>query len=76
MENPSESTWWRSPAMIAAVIGAVAVIIAAFIGLIPKATKTSEPMRIEQDVSDTGNVQIGQARDVNVQNEIQVHQNK
>ncbi len=70
MENTPTRSWWRTPAVIAAIIGAVAVIIAAIIGLMPKSKsqkiKVSEPTRIEQNLSGSGNVQIGQGRDVDV----------
>jgi hypothetical protein len=50
MKNAPTPTSWRNPTMIAAIIGAVAVILAAIIGLVPK-TKPQETTRIEQQTS-------------------------
>ena len=53
MENAPTSKGWRNPTVIAAIIGAVAAILVATIGLMPK-TKPPEPTRIEQPTSGPG----------------------
>jgi hypothetical protein len=47
MENAPTSKGWRNPAVIAAIIGAIAAILVAVIGLMPK-IKSEETTRIEQ----------------------------
>jgi hypothetical protein len=50
MENAPTSKGWRNPTVIAAVIGAIAAILVAIIGLLPK-DKPKEMPRLEQPTS-------------------------
>jgi len=50
MENAPTSKGWRNPTVIAAVIGAIAAILVAIIGLLPK-DKPKETPRLEQPTS-------------------------
>jgi hypothetical protein len=50
MENAPASKGWRNPTVIAAIIGAIAAILVAIIGLMPKA-KPQETTHIEQSTS-------------------------
>ena len=47
MENAPTSKGWRNPTVLAAIIGAIAAILVAMIGLVPKA-KPEEATRIER----------------------------
>ena len=47
MENAPTAKGWRNPTVVAAIIGAIAALLVAIIGLMPK-TKPSETTRIEQ----------------------------
>ena len=53
MENAPPSKWWQNPTVIAAIVGAIALILVALIGLIPK-TKPPETTHIEQQTSGNG----------------------
>ena len=57
MANDPAAKGWHNPAIIVAIIGAVAVIIAALIGLIPKSQ--TPPATPAQNVETDGGVAAG-----------------
>jgi hypothetical protein len=59
-ETGLERRWWRTPAVMAAIIGAVAIIIVAVIQLAGSKSKPSEPTRIEQQTHGSGSPAVGQ----------------
>jgi hypothetical protein len=63
MGNAPAPTEWRNPVIIAAIVGAVAVIIAALIGLTPKSkVQDARPQQttiINQKTSGSGSSAVG-----------------
>jgi len=55
-----ENRWWRIPTVIAAIIGAMAIIIVAVIQLAGSKSKPSEPTKIEQQSHGPGSPNVGQ----------------
>jgi hypothetical protein len=60
-EKGLEQRWWRNPVIIAAFIGAIAVISAAIIQHTASKPKLSEPTRIEQQTHGSSSPAVGQA---------------
>ena len=54
-----EKHWWRPPAVIAAIIAAIAAISVAFIQLSGSRSKSSEPTTIQQQTSGPGSPAVG-----------------
>jgi hypothetical protein len=60
-ESGLEQRWWRNPVIIAALVGALAVIIGAFIQRPDSKPKFSEPTTVEQHTYGSGSPGIGQS---------------
>ena len=59
-ETGLEHRWWRTPAIIVAIIAAIATISAALIQRTAPKPKLSEPTKIEQQTHGSGSPAVGQ----------------
>jgi hypothetical protein len=58
-ERPPAERWWKTPAVVAAVIAGLAAILVAIIGLGTPKSKSSAPTKIEQETHGPNSPAVG-----------------